>query len=70
MSRTDALILRAASVWTVWIWGTRIANILQNPDHSASFKAVHTGLAAVSIAFAVAIWVVASRSRRRVRVSS
>ena len=70
MSRTEALILRAASVWTAWIWGTRIVNILQNPDHLKSFKAVHTALAAVSIVFAVAIWMVASRSRRRAGVSS
>jgi hypothetical protein len=46
MTRTDALILRTAAVWTVFIWVTRIRNIL-------------------SVAFAVAIWQVASRSRRR-----
>ena len=65
MTRTDALILRTAAVWTVFIWVTRIRNILGDGTRSAGFKAVHSVLALVSVAFAVAIWQVASRSRRR-----
>ena len=65
MSRTDVLILRAASVWTVFIWVTRIRNILGDETRSTSFKVVHSALAVVSVAFAVAIWGVASRHRRR-----
>lgn len=64
MSRRDALILRAAAIWTVWVWGTRIWNIW-NDDHGFGFKAVHTVLAIVSVAFAVAIWRIAGRGRRR-----
>ena len=64
MSRRDALILRAAAIWTVWVWGTRIWNIW-NDDHGFGFKAVHTVLAVVSVAFAVAIWRVAGRGRGR-----
>jgi uncharacterized membrane protein len=67
VSRTDALILRTAAVWTVFIWVTRIRNILGDETRSAGFKAVHTVLAVVSVAFAVAIWAVASRNRRRDR---
>lgn len=63
MSRRDALILRAAAVWTVWIWGTRIWNIWGD-DRGVGFKVVHTVLAVVSVAFAIAIWRVAGRSRR------
>ena len=70
MSRTDALILRSAAVWTVFIWVTRIRNILGDDTRSAGFKAVHTVLAIVSVAFAVAIWAVASRNRRRVRAKA
>jgi hypothetical protein len=62
MSRRDALILRAAAIWTGWVWGTRIWNIW-NDDHGFGFKAVHTVLAVVSDAFAVAIWRVARRGR-------
>lgn len=65
MSRTDALILRSAAVWTVFIWATRIKNILGDDTRSFGFKAVHTALAIVSVVFAVAIWRVASRSRKR-----
>jgi hypothetical protein len=65
MSRTDALILRTAAVWTVFIWVTRIRNILGDDTRSTGFKAVHSVLAIVSVAFAIAIWAVASRGRRR-----
>lgn len=64
MSRRDAWILRAAAIWTVWVWGTRIWNIWGD-DRGVGFKVVHTVLAVVSVAFAVAIWRVAGRGRRR-----
>ncbi len=67
MSRTDALILRTAAVWTIFIWVTRIRNILGDETRSAGFKAIHTVLALVSVAFAIAILGVASRNRRRAR---
>ena len=56
-------MLRAFSVLTVYVWVTRIDNILGD-DHSAGFKVVHSLLAVVSIAFAVAAWVVVARVRR------
>ena len=67
MSRTDAMILRTAAGWTVFVWVTRLRNILTDhaPGHGFGFKAVHVVLAIVSVAFAVAIWAVASRGRRR-----
>jgi len=67
VSRTDALILRTAAVWTIFIWVTRIRNILGDETRSTGFKAVHTVLALVSVAFAIAILGVASRNRRRAR---
>ncbi|MDQ2826296.1 MAG: hypothetical protein M3Y04_04975 [Actinomycetota bacterium] len=72
MSRTDALILRSAAVWTVFVWGTRIRNILgdHTPGHGFAFKAVHVVLAVVSVAFAVGIWAVASRGRKRDRAKA
>jgi len=72
VSRTDALILRSAAVWTVFVWVTRIRNILgdHTPGHGFGFKAVHVVLAIVSVAFAVAIWAVASRGRKRDRVEA
>jgi small neutral amino acid transporter SnatA (MarC family) len=67
VSRTDALILRTAAAWTIFIWVTRIRNILGDEARSTGFKAIHTVLALVSVAFAIAILGVASRNRRRAR---
>lgn len=67
VTRTDALILRAAAAWTIVVWVTRIRNILGDDGHSAGFKVVHSLLALVSVAFAIAILGIASRNRRRAR---
>jgi hypothetical protein len=64
MSRGQANLLRAFAIWTVYVWVTRMWNIWRD-DQSIGFKAVHMALAVVSIAFAVACWVVVSRVRRR-----
>ncbi len=66
MSRRDALLLKAAVVWTVFVWGVFLRNLLfGDTDRSVGFKVVHTVLAVVSLAFAAGIWSVASRSRQR-----
>ena len=65
MSRAQANVIRAFCIWTVWVWGTRIWNIWGDDTRSAGFKAVHTVLAVVSIAFAVAAWVIVHRLRAR-----
>jgi uncharacterized membrane protein len=65
VTRTDALILRTAAGWTFFIWATRIRNILGDDTHGTGFKVVHSVLALVSVAFAIAILGVVSRSRRR-----
>ena len=64
MTRSQATLLRVFALWTIWVWGTRIWNILSG-DESTGFKVVHTVLAAVSVALAVAALVVVSRVRRR-----
>ena len=64
MSRASANVLRAAAIWAVWVWGVLIRNMIKDHTHSFGFRAVHVGLAVVSIAFAVATWMVARRGRR------
>jgi ABC-type nickel/cobalt efflux system permease component RcnA len=64
MTRGQANLLRAFSIWTVYVWVTRLWNIWGD-DQGIGFKLVHTVLAVVSVAFAVACWVVVSRVRRR-----
>lgn len=62
VTRRDALLLKAASIWTFAIWIVFIRNLLGDDEHSLGFKIVHLTLAAGSIAFAVAIWMVARKS--------
>ncbi len=64
MTRLHANILRAFAAWTVFVWGVRIRNIWGD-DHSVGFKAVHSILAVVSVAFAVACWWVVTQNRGR-----
>ena len=68
MSLRDATLVRAAALWTVFVWGTFIRNIVGDSHRSATFKLIHVALAVVSIVFALALWTVASRNRRRDRV--
>ncbi|HEV3401636.1 MAG TPA: hypothetical protein VG078_07405 [Acidimicrobiales bacterium] len=66
MSRRDNFLLRAAALWTVFVWGIFLRNLLfGDTDRSTGFKVVHSVLAVVSLAFAAVIWSVATRSRRR-----
>ncbi|HZN14609.1 MAG TPA: hypothetical protein VFB78_10105 [Acidimicrobiales bacterium] len=65
MTRGEALIVRAFAVWTVWIWATRIGNVMGDDTRSTAFKVIHVLLAVVSVAFAVAAWLVVRRVRRR-----
>ncbi|MBA3653962.1 MAG: hypothetical protein H0W70_07180 [Actinobacteria bacterium] len=65
MTRTEAIVLRAFAVWTVWVWGTRIGNVIGDESRSTAFKVIHVVLAVVSVAFAVATWVITRRVRAR-----
>jgi hypothetical protein len=64
MTRGQANVIRAFSIWTINVWVTRMWNIARD-DQSFGFKAVHSVLAIISIAFAVTAWIVVSRLRRR-----
>ena len=64
LTRNQALLLRAFSGWTIYVWGTRIWNIWRDEARDVPFKAVHSVLALVSVAFAVAALVVVQRNRR------
>lgn len=64
VTRRQSLLLYVFSLWTVWVWGTRIWNIWRDDERNGAFKAVHTVLAGVSVALAVAAWVTVRRIRR------
>jgi hypothetical protein len=65
VNRRQALVLRAFAAWTVWVWATRIWNVLGDDDRGIGFKLVHVVLALVSVAFAVATWGIVRRVRER-----
>lgn len=64
MNRRQALFIRAFAAWTIWVWATRIWNVLGD-DRSIGFKVVHAVLALVSVAFAVVTWGIVGRARDR-----
>lgn len=64
MSRAQANLLRAFSLWTLYVWGFRIFTIVGDDERSTGFKVVHSALAVVSVAFAIATGVVVARVRR------
>jgi hypothetical protein len=67
MTRREALVLRAFAVWTVYVWGTRIWNVIGDDNRGFGFKAVHVALAVISVAFAVVAWRIVSGVRHRER---
>ena len=68
MPKRDALVIRAFALWTVYVWGTRIWNVVGDDQRDFAFKAVHVALAAVSVTLAVATWFIVARNRRASRV--
>jgi hypothetical protein len=66
MTRRQIRILLAASVWTLYVWVSRLV-IMAGQDTSTGFKVVHFVLAAVSIAFGLAVGWIAWSARRRLR---
>jgi hypothetical protein len=63
MSRRAAWTLVALCVWTLWVWITRMWNIL-GQNQSVGFKVVHTILAIGSIAFGLAAGWIGFRALR------
>jgi len=64
LTRNQAVLLRAFSAWTIYVWVTRIWNIWRDDARDLPFKAVHSVLALVSVGFAVAALAVVQRNRR------
>ncbi len=64
LTSKQSLLIRAFSVWTIYVWVTRIWNIWRDEARDLPFKAVHSVLAVISVSFAVAALVVVQRNRR------
>ena len=63
MSRSTARIITIFAAWTLFVWVTRIRNILGDDETSAGFKIVHAILALVSVVLAVAALLAVRRER-------
>ena len=65
-TRGRAYVLLAAAAWTIYVWVTRMWNILRDhdPAHGVAFKTVHGVLAVISVGFALAIGAIGLRMRR------
>ena len=63
LTRRQTRILIAASVWTLYVWISRLV-IMAGQDESTGFKIVHGILAFVSIGFALAIGKIGWEHRR------
>lgn len=63
MTRRVSILLLAAGGWTLFIWVTRVLN-MAGEDRSAGFFIVHGALAAISIAFGIALGVVGWKALR------
>jgi hypothetical protein len=65
VNRREALVLRAFAAWTVFVWIVGIKNFVIGGHHPFAFRAVHGGLAVISILFAVVAWRVVTAARAR-----
>jgi uncharacterized membrane protein len=61
ISKRGVLGLLLFAWWTMFIWVTRMWNILKDDTRSTGFKAVHSVLALISIVFA--LWTIAMVKR-------
>jgi hypothetical protein len=64
ISKQAVLGLLLFAWWTMFVWITRMWNILK-ADHSTGFKVVHSLIAAVSVAFA--LWTIRLVKRSYIR---
>ena len=64
MSRAAVWTLRAAAVWSLWVWAVLVRNMLADTTHSTGFRVVHIVLAVISILFAIALLVIAQGGSR------
>ena len=63
MSRSTARLITVFAAWTVFVWVTRIRNILGDDERTTSFKVVHSVIALISVALAVAALLAVRRER-------
>lgn len=61
MKPRSALLLRIFCLWTFFVFGTLIKNMITNDEHSDAFRLIHSAIGAVSIGLAAAVWPLAKK---------
>ena len=70
MDKRAAVVLRTSAIWAVWVWVVLIKNMISDHNNALSFRLVHIGLAVISIAFAVATWLIVHRLRTSTKAAT
>lgn len=66
--RRRGLLLLAVAVWSVWVWGTRVLNLVRaDEDYSVSFIVVHAVLYGSAFLIAGGLAVMGTRMVRQSR---
>ncbi len=65
MKSRSGLLLRLFCLWTLFVFGVLIKNMITDTEHSTAFRLVHSSIGAVSIGFALASWPLAKRLDRK-----
>jgi hypothetical protein len=68
MTKVQANLLRGFSIWTVFVWATRIKNVFDQAsreNRGTGFIVVHVIIGLVSVAFAATCWWIVTQNRGR-----
>lgn len=68
MTKKHVWILRAASLWTFYVWAVLVRNMIFDRTNTLAFRAVHIGLAIVSFAFAAVTWRISNSMAREIKL--
>lgn len=70
MTKKHVWIVRAAALWTFYVWAVLVRNMIVDTTNTLAFRLVHIGLAIISFAFAAAIWWVSNLISREIKSRS
>lgn len=67
MTKKHVWILRTASLWTYYVWGVLVKNMIVDRTNTLAFRAVHIGLAIISFGFATVTWRISNSMSKEVK---
>lgn len=70
MTSRSGWLLRGFCLWTFFVFGTLIKNMITDTEHTLGFRVVHSAIGLMSIGLAAAVWPLAKRLDSNRQVSS